>query len=172
MPEVDSTTPEEIWKPVVDFEQLYSVSNLGKVRRDAKGQGARVGIILKPRTLKSSDHHRRLPYRRVLLCEKEFYVHVLVARAFLGEPPSEHEVNHKLRVLNGDALSNLEYLHYIKNRGQPGSKRNVKLTKEQVIEIRMLSKQGKSVRNLAKQFGVVYSHISSINRRVTWKDVE
>jgi hypothetical protein len=37
---------EEIWKPVEDFEGIYEVSNLGRVRRIGKAKGAKLGNVI------------------------------------------------------------------------------------------------------------------------------
>lgn len=75
----------EIWKPVLNYEGLYEVSNFGRVKSLISGK------ILKPR--KRNDG-----YLSVVLCEngktKMFYVHRLVYSAFNGEIPAGLQVNH------------------------------------------------------------------------------
>ena len=74
----------EIWKPVRGFENFYSISNLGNVRRDKKAKGTRVGMILKP--YKSTNGYLFVCLSKGNKRYVEF-VHRLVARTFLGLCP-------------------------------------------------------------------------------------
>lgn len=71
---------QEIWRPVVGYEGLYEVSNLGRVRSIGKDMRHK-GKILKPYIMPNG-------YLQVTLCvnykKKKFYIHTLVARAFPG----------------------------------------------------------------------------------------
>ena len=93
----------EIWKPVVGYEGLYEVSNLGRVkslpRKKCKGN------ILKP--------HINKGYEYVHLCKngKSYYakVHRVVAEAFLQTIPNKNHVNHIDGNKTNNAVSNLEW---------------------------------------------------------------
>ncbi len=101
-------TIPEVWLPVVGYEGWYSVSSLGRVRRDAGGWGARAGRILQP------GIHR---YCRVVLHRdgvgRPRGVHQLVAAAFLGPCPPGYTVNHLDGVKTHNTPSNLEYCTHI-----------------------------------------------------------
>ena len=96
---------QEIWKPVEGFENLYAVSNLGRIKSLWFGREK----ILKPHKVKG--------YLQVGLCRngkiKQFYVHRLVAEAFLPNPLGLPEVNHKdenkSNNVVSDVVSNLEW---------------------------------------------------------------
>jgi HNH endonuclease/NUMOD4 motif-containing protein len=102
---------QEEWRAVGGLEGWYSISNLGRVRREKPAKGTYVGRILKG----SLDTYG---YPSVRLCRKEslsneqksYNIHLLVSRAFLGPKPEGCEVNHK----DGDKLNprtlNLEYV--------------------------------------------------------------
>ena len=124
----------EIWKPVIGYEGLYEVSNLGRVRsvdsfritHNQYGEhvGRYKGRILKPG--KNNDG-----YLYVHLCcqciGKTFSVHRLVAEAFIPNPDNLPEVNHKDEDktnntvwINPDGTvdfekSNLEWVSHIQN---------------------------------------------------------
>lgn len=75
----------EIWKPVLNYEGLYEVSNLGRVKS-----------LISGKVLKFTK--QRNGYLQVGLCkdkkQKKFLVHRLVYMAFNGEIPAGLEVNH------------------------------------------------------------------------------
>jgi len=98
----------EEWRqvPLADFADAYSVSNLGRVRRDAPSPRSRPGDILKPR-----DHgHGSI---NVSLCfqghRRDFSIRHLVALTFpeyqCSRPPTKTELLAFRR-----ALAYLEYL--------------------------------------------------------------
>lgn len=99
--------PEE-WCPVVGYEGYYSVSNIGRVRRDAGGPGARAGLVLRPKRNAKTGYLTVSLFRGGDGCSHT--VHTLVAAAFIGVRPNGWTVNH----IDGDKLnnrpSNLEYV--------------------------------------------------------------
>lgn len=106
---VSHSDQTEIWLPVVGFEAWYEVSNAGRVRRI---EGRTAGTILKP-------CQRRTGYLGVHLncdgAKSSQNVHVLVARAFHGPRPSNHEVNHKDGSKANNHADNLEYVTHLDN---------------------------------------------------------
>lgn len=110
----------EIWKPVVGFEGIYEVSNLGPIRRIQYAPGTYNGKILKPGIDKDG-------YLKVVLSnqpkkKRTVHVHIVVAEAFLGPRPEGKQVNHidtnkkNCRSLNLEYLTRLEHeQHAIKN---------------------------------------------------------
>ncbi len=95
MTEPDTTTGndnDEIWKPIPGYKELYSVSSVGRVRRDARGKSTRPGRVLTPRP--------RHGYLTVSLYgksvePKQIGVHSLVMAAFVGPCPEGMEVDHR-----------------------------------------------------------------------------
>jgi NUMOD4 motif/HNH endonuclease len=160
----------EEWLPVTGYEGYYEVSNLGRVRRVAMygGRGKlRKGKLLVP----CSDGN----YMRVTLCKdnktKSYKVCWLVMEAFVGPCPSNKEVHHKNKDKTNDALYNLRYLTHRIHR----QKHAPKLTREKVIEIRRLAKEGFTQRALAAQFRVsqgYISHLVSKDNREYWRNVQ
>lgn len=111
MVELEDTTSEiEIWKPVVGHEGVYSVSNRGRVRRDAAARKAVPGRIL-------DGFPNEDGYIRVTLSgpRRTVAVHILVAHAFIGPRPDGHEVNHKNGQKTHNAADNLEYVTHLEN---------------------------------------------------------
>jgi len=108
---------EEIWKPVIGYEGLYEVSNLGRVRslpREVshfeKGQKyIRDGRVLKY----GHGHGRRYKYLFVCLCKDQQRsmkrVNRLVAEAFIPNPDNLPMVNHKDENPSNNRVDNLEW---------------------------------------------------------------
>jgi hypothetical protein len=108
---------EEIWKPVVGYEDLYDVSNLGRVKslgremdRKSKGVYFSDDRILKPFT----SNNRRV---RVRLSKKgkqmNYNIHRLVAFAFIPNPDyikDKLEINHIDGDPTNNKVSNLEWV--------------------------------------------------------------
>lgn len=97
---------EEIWKPIIGYENYYEVSNLGRVRRIKAAHGTQIGRILNG--MLDSDG-----YLNVCLTanknQKWFLVHRLVAQAFLPNPENKPTVNHIDGNKQNNSVSNLEW---------------------------------------------------------------
>lgn len=110
------STPEvdEQWKNICGYEGVYSVSNLGNVRRELNnGRNTISGRILVP--AKSNKGYLRVSLSKDGV-KKDYSIHVLVATAFIGVCPENHEVNHKDGIKTNNKLSNLEYLTGLENK--------------------------------------------------------
>lgn len=103
---------EEVWKPVVGYEGLYEVSNIGRVRslgfpmRCHNMKFVRRGKIL---SLSLSE----FGYLRAKLCkdglQKKYMVHRLVSEAFIPNPNNYPFVNHKNEIRHDNRVENLEW---------------------------------------------------------------
>jgi hypothetical protein len=100
----------EIWKPVVGYEGLYEVSNLGRVKS--------LGNTLKCSRFKGivtimRQEVTKLGYCRVALRKDKKYkhwsVHRLVAITFLPNPDNLPVVNHKDENPSNNCVDNLEW---------------------------------------------------------------
>lgn len=171
----------EKWRTIKGYEDWYSVSDTGKVRRDKGGQNRTyAGRLLKP--FKNPKGYLVVDLHKHNKGEK-FLVHQLVAYTFLGPCPEGKEINHKDFNRANPALSNLEYvtrsentLHsYKHNRGpdNSGSKSGMaKLTEYEVKKIRNIYEtKDITTRRLAEVFNVHQSTISDIIRKETWRYV-
>lgn len=97
---------DEFWKDINDYEGLYMVSNLGRVK---SLNYRRTG---KERLMKPSPD--KWGYLRVNLCkngeQESCLVHQLVMEAFVGKCPDGYEVDHYDWKPSNNRLSNLRYL--------------------------------------------------------------
>jgi len=116
---------KEIWKNI-DIENLcgrYQVSNLGNVKRTAicKVGWGREYILEQERLMTPFDNGNG--YKVVSFSvydgekkkRKNFYVHRLVANAFIDNPQNKPEVNHKNYNRGDNRVENLEWCTDIEN---------------------------------------------------------
>ena len=102
----------EIWKPIKGYEGLYEVSNLGRVKSLVRN-----GTILKERILNQFIVKNYLKTNLRNKGQKQYYVHRLVAEAFLPIPNELKQyigtrylqVNHKDENPLNNIVSNLEW---------------------------------------------------------------
>lgn len=114
---------KEIWKDIKDYEGLYQVSNLGRVKsldhytvqKDRNGKLYK--RFMKGRILTQYKHKSADKYYYTVSFHKNGhiqvkYVHILVAEAFLKKENENYVVDH----INRDSLdSRLANLRYVKN---------------------------------------------------------
>lgn len=163
---------KEVWKKIVGFDD-YSVSNLGRVRRDTPTTvNPKGGNILKPRA--GSKGHMYVNLFKGG-SSKSQYVHRLVLFAFEGSPRSD-----KLCCAhnNGDPsdnrLENLRWATYAENsadsirHGTSGRPTNSgtrhfrsKLNPEIISNMKSMVESGVSVRAVSRKFNV--SHGTALN---------
>lgn len=95
----------EIWKPVTGYEDIYSVSNYGRVYSHIKNK------ILKSKSNGRGYLQTCLTKNKV---QKMHYIHRLVADAFCENPNNFPEVNHKDENVQNNRADNLEWCtsHY------------------------------------------------------------
>ena len=86
--------PHEIWKDIENFENLYKISNYGRVKSLRKQVK-----ILKARIDKKGYNHYAIRKDNKIYEKK---AHRLVAQAFIPNPENKPQVNH----LDGNKLNN------------------------------------------------------------------
>ena len=98
----------EEWRDVPGFENLYQVSNYGRVRRIYNGK---VKVM--------TQRHRGKGYLGVTLIKnsikKDSYVHRLVAETFIPNQDNLPQVNHKNLNKEDNSVDNLEWVTAIEN---------------------------------------------------------
>jgi len=180
---------EEKWLPVVGYEGLYEVSNLGRVRSaDRLKRTAHSPYVLPGRVLK--QHTDRKGYKRITLHLKSdgpgrrwgkgFFVHRLVLMAHLRLPTAdETDANHKDFNVANNCVSNLEWVTHQGNMvyssvrgrlcGAVSRGGRTKLTAEQVAGIRFAGASRKVPQHeIARDFGVKQQTISKILNGHRW----
>lgn len=158
----------EIWKDVPNYEGLYQVSNLGRVKSNHNGKGH------KPKVLTNIP---RNGYVSVILCknksQKNVFVHRLVAKCFVPNPENKPCVNHIDGNKSNPCASNLEWCtqkenisHAIKNGlFNPNKNYLVSKKKRATNPIYQFDKNGNfikkwnSCRDICDYFGIKDNHI-------------
>lgn len=193
-------TPEELqseeWRPVPNYEGFYSVSSIGRVRRDKRaGNTPRDGIL--------AQFLDDEGYCGLSLSKngdvKHALVHWLVMSAFTGERPPGMVTNHKDGNGSNNRIGNLEYVTYSENtkhglyvlganqrvfqtpehkakhfaatpRGEQSGM--AKITTQDVLEMRRIyDAGGVTALELSERWGVSHKQACRIVNRESWKHV-
>lgn len=174
----------ERWLPVVGWEGLYEVSDLGRVRSVAHTTMRRDG---KRYTVAPLLRRQQLVrgYLVVGLVRADLQttdrVHRLVLTAFVGSCPEGQQARHLDGDRTNNRLTNLAYgtaaqnaadraAHGTTARGERAG--NAKLTATDVAEIRRLRAGGATVASIAARFAVGTSQVSRITRGRSWIHTE
>lgn len=178
----------EIWRPVNQYEGLYEVSNMGRVRSLDRITNYIDGRVRKFNGRMISPRKAGAGYYQVGLSnngsKKRDYIHRLVAEAFIPNPKNLPEVNHLDGNKLNNRLSNLEWTTssenkkhaYMMNLRGPVDVKGVKngrakIDEEDVIYIREQREKGVPRKPLAEKFGLNVSTITRITNRQLWKEV-
>lgn len=112
---------EEIWRDIKDYEGLYQVSNLGRVRSlpkvvvfpDGRRSYKKIGKIRKSCSFSISL------YPCITLRKngktKLFLLHRIIANEFIKNTENKKEVNHKNGIRNDNRIENLEWVSSSEN---------------------------------------------------------
>lgn len=183
---------EEVWKDVVGYEGYYQVSSFGRVKglerqfTQLNGMTGRYNTKTIPESYMKAFSDKD-GYKKIQLTKdgkrNKFFVHRLVAIAFILNPESKPEVNHKDGVKDNNHLSNLEWnttsenqLHAIANKlyqtARGESSGTSKLKESEVREIHRLWQTGDVTQEyLAVKFGIMGSAISRIVNGIRWRHI-
>ena len=137
---------QEIWKDVLGYENLYQVSNLGrikslfKIRKTGKGHNLIREYPEKILSIKKNNNG----YEQVTICKdgvlKCFLVHRLVAQSFLFTDDFKKQVNH----IDGNKLCNKsQNLEWVSKRENECHKQKNKKLTSKFTGVSLVSKTNK-----------------------------
>lgn len=160
---------KEIWKDIEGYEGLYQVSNMGRVKSFLQRSSGKIRLL--------KLHNRG--YNSVSLKKagkpKWFFVHRLVATAFIPNPEHKREVNHINGNKTDNRVCNLEWVSSSENKrkgfdtGLLSNRNRRKLTYEQAEEIRKKYARGVTKYMLTKEYGLCNRSITDIINHKTYK---
>ena len=181
------TMSDEIWKDIVGYEGYYQVSNKGRVK------GLKRVLVASNGRKQDAQEKIKVPWsnkRGHLRTElskdgksKRFYIHRLVAKAFIPNPNNLPQINHINNNPGCNLVENLEWVTQKENSNHAakqgrivkGAKHNsAKLTEEDVKWIRknyILYDKNFSLDAIAKKYGMSHEVIRCIIKRRTWKHI-
>lgn len=159
---------QEIFKPIIGFEGIYEISNLGNVK------SIKNNIILKPFINKKLYNRKTVSLHKKGV-QKIYKVHRLVASAFIPNPKNKKCINHldndprNNNVLNLEWVTHKENIQYAVKQGRLTFNKNMKgeshpmskLTNKNILKIFKLIKTKKQ-KDIAKIFNVSPQLISKI----------
>jgi hypothetical protein len=157
----------EEWKPIEGYEELYEVSNTGKVIALPKEVSIPNGAKRRHERHEVAQEMMDKGYKRVSLCRNgeinKVLVHVLVASAYIPNPHDYPILNHRDGDKGNNHVLNLEWCtqaynqhHAIESGLRPG------ITTAQIEEIRDLLDKGLTTKQIAEQVGRSRQRIADI----------
>jgi len=176
----DNIVAEE-WRPVVGWEGVYSISNLGEIRRTKPSSQSRYKNIIGERMTKGYVRFNLVDVTR----QERVMAHRVVLSAFVGPCPTGHECNHKNGKRDDNRLENLEWVTPSNNtrhawnslpnkrKNQPRGEKspNARFFERDVREIRRRCDSGESVRGVARSLGASRCAVGNIAKRISWRHI-
>ena len=158
-------------KPIKGYENLYFITEDGKVIRNGK----------KLKESKCGGRKRGSEYLAIVLCKngkvKTKYIHRLVAEHYILNKYNKKTVNHKDGNRLNNNVSNLEWatgseqnLHAQK-LGLKATGEKCSFAKLKNKDVRKIRKSKKKLEELSKQFSVCIATISMVRNRKIWRYV-
>lgn len=166
---------EEIWKPIDEYEGLYEVSNLGRVR----SLDALVPIMRGFHRLRKGRILRQNPNKKGYLCVvlsksskmKTFGVHRLVADAFLGSKPlPDAQINHVDFDRQNNIARNLEWTTALENthHSLKAGRYAKTISAETAATIKQMLEAGHRQMDIARQLDVSRKIVGNVASGKQW----
>jgi len=154
---------DEKWIPIAGYEELYCVSNLGRVKKYCGNKIMKQNFSREYLVVGLSKKHERRTHR----------VHRLVAVMFKNGYDPTNEVNHINGVKSDNRDTNLEWIKHSENSKHSflSGNRVKKLTPEMVVEIKTMLRNGDVGKEIATKYGVSPTTISEINTNKKWVNI-
>ena len=130
------STNSEIWKDIPGYEGYYQVSNFGRVKSIPRKVYCNGGFHISKEKIMKQDQNKSGYWRAHLLKDKvakTLLVHRLVAKAFLPNPDSLPDINHKDENPSNNYVDNLEWCteKYNMNYGTAIERRKVSFVRNE-----------------------------------------
>ena len=183
---------QEQWRHLIEYEGLYMVSNLGRVKSLSRTITVKTKKYTSIITLKEEIRKQVIGdkgYIKITVCKngvrKSVSVHRLIAKTFIKNPLKKRTVNHKDEdgtkwynvVWNLEWATHSENIKHGYDNNLYPSKKGVnapwaKLNEVEVLEIRNLyASKIYTEKELSEIYKVHRKHILNIINRKTWKHI-
>lgn len=170
----------EFWASVLELPKCYLISSQGRVKITTERL---IDGVWKPINNERFAFERTTPYgyksitvRINSKIRKHFFVHRMVALAFIPNPENKPCVNHINGIKTDNRIENLEWVTYLENNhhaikngliNQRGHKNcNAIFSPDQIEEIRNRKESGAAI---ARELGVSKSTICRIKRKDSYQ---
>lgn len=164
----------EVWKPIINFEGLYEISNFGRVKSLGNNK-YKVDKIIKHCISKNGYAYCTL---WINCKQKKYKIHRLIAIHFIPNPENKPFINHIDSNRMNNSIENLEWctqkenIHHAINNGRMdfnGEKNpSAKLNKSDVYNIKKLHNNLVSIKDLSTKYSVSDVSIRNIINDKTW----
>lgn len=155
----------DVAAPVPGYEGLYAVTKNGVVFSLPRKTSKKLNIM-------NPVDNMPAGYLRVVLCKdgqsKLWYIHRLVALAYIPNPENKKMVNHKNANKRDNRLDNLEWVTSMENHIHAFENHlyiNHKIHPFKKKEVYDLVKQGVPIKDVAERYGVKPGGVYSLIRR-------
>lgn len=173
---------QEDWKDVINYEGIYQVSNLGRIKSLSRYVKHWRGGFLNTKEIVKKPFISKSGYLITELSKNasksKFLIHRLVAEAFIPNPEGKPQVNHINGIKTDNRVENLEWntrsenIKHADSRGLRNLKgvnnAGAKLSEKEVFDIRQSEN---SIDALALKYNVGKSCIKKIINKITWKHI-
>lgn len=182
--------PNEIWRDIKGYNELYQISNFGRVKskttlvyKQSNGVSKKPTFYSKKAKIVAITDNGR-GYKISSLSKngrKNHYIHRLVAEAFIPNPDKKPQVNHINGIKSDNRVENLEWVSCLENlhhaldnnlRDTKGEKSpTAKLSEIQVLAIRRLYRINPNFNKsaVARKLNVRDTTIHKIINNERWK---
>lgn len=112
-----SSLENEIWKDIEGFEGIYQISNYGRVKSLSRIVFSSPNVARKKKEIiRVVSLNKGYEFVKLKKETTNYYVHRLVAIAFIPNPENKPEVNHKNGKKNDNRVDNLEWATKSENK--------------------------------------------------------
>lgn len=164
---INSLNQKEVWVPTASYPNDYLISNLGNLYSN------HYKTIMSPKI--AQDGYLRIRQKRTSGEIRLIVIYRELCKTFLGKRPIGYEVTHypDPNKLNNN-LSNLCYRSHVQNcydKGEDMNNDNVKLTRDDVVDIKDMLISGFSIEYLSELYDVTYQTIYKIRINKSWNEI-
>ena len=159
---------KEIWRDIPDYEGIYQVSNLGRIKSlDRYVKRGKSGFFKEGQIQKLQNNGNGYLYKQLKHegRHRNFYIHRLVLMVFIGERPDGMVICHKDGDTTNNNLNNLRYDTPLENnidQFRHGIEKG-KLSNDDVLKVRKMYKDGYKTKEISEFFNVGKWVVQRIN---------